>query len=157
MNGTQLQRKNQIYICFPLNPETTCNRETVFHTEIQTNMQFILESLMEINNRRQIPKDNLKDLQRNKKYWLVPSINSLRKGKAAFPSSSGNLHMSSEVFFSLIVKHSRFYPKWKAGKLLWWRGRHPALQAQFTLPFDFCTISFWQFWVLQPSFLNYLC
>lgn len=41
---------------------------------------------MEINNRRQIPKDNLKNLQRNKKYWLVLSISSLRKRTVAFPS-----------------------------------------------------------------------
>lgn len=52
MDGTQLQRKNQIYICFPLHPKTTCHRKTVFHTEIQIDMQLILESLMEINNRR---------------------------------------------------------------------------------------------------------
>lgn len=72
MDGTQLQRKNQIYICFPLHPKTTCHRKTVFHTEIQIDMQLILESLMEINNRRQIPKDNLKNLQRNKKYCACP-------------------------------------------------------------------------------------
>lgn len=72
MDGTQLQRKNQIYICFPLHPKPTCHRKTVFHTEIQIDMQFILESFMEINNRRQIPKDNLKNLQRNKKYCACP-------------------------------------------------------------------------------------
>lgn len=90
-------------------------------------MQLVLESFTEINKRRQLPKDNLKALKGTKILCLYLHSVTLGKSKVAFPSSSGNLHISSEMSFSYIVETQRSLSKMAISEIVEGEGKGPCL------------------------------